>query len=115
MDPCLHLRPHKALRLCLALRLLQYLDRGLVAVDQLRVQQVIAQQVDDRLHSLADAHDTGGQRVAQMSPPKRRSSAAVRYSGMPNWYLPVMTHAWACSVSSPRGMMRAGVGATFKL
>jgi hypothetical protein len=50
-----------------------------------------------------------------MSPPKRRSSAAVRYSGMPNWYLPVMTQAWACSVSSPRGMMRAGVGATFRL
>ncbi|MCY1384406.1 hypothetical protein D9M69_726600 [compost metagenome] len=50
-----------------------------------------------------------------MSPPKRRSNTAVRYNGMPNWYLPVMTQAWACSVSSPRAMMRAGVGATFRL
>jgi hypothetical protein len=38
---------------------------GLVAIDQVRVQQVIAQQVDDRLHSLADAHDAGSQRVAR--------------------------------------------------
>ncbi|MET3395835.1 hypothetical protein ABIC33_006512 [Variovorax sp. 1140] len=36
-------------------RLLEHLDRGLVAVDQVRVKQVVAQQVDDRLHSLADA------------------------------------------------------------
>lgn len=50
-----------------------------------------------------------------MSPPKRRNGTAVRYSGMPNWYLLVMTQACASSVRRPRGMMRAGVGATFKL
>jgi hypothetical protein len=47
-------------------------------------------------------------------PPKRRSSTAVRYSGMPNWYLPVITQACASSVSNPLGMMRAGAGATFR-
>jgi hypothetical protein len=29
---------------------------------------------------------------------------------MPNWYLPVMIQACAASLSSPRGMMRAGTG-----
>ncbi|MDT4859064.1 hypothetical protein FQZ97_935600 [compost metagenome] len=61
----IHLRPHVALRLGLAPGLLEHLDRGLVAVDQVRVQQVVAQQVDHRLYSLADAHDAGSQRIAR--------------------------------------------------
>ncbi|AOJ55232.1 hypothetical protein AQ477_00995 [Burkholderia thailandensis] len=48
----------------------------------------------------------------EMSPPKRRSSVAWRYRGMPYWYLPVMIHANADSVSSPRAMMRVGAGVT---
>ncbi|MCY1537923.1 hypothetical protein D9M68_734380 [compost metagenome] len=48
-----------------------------------------------------------------MSPSKRRSNTAVRYSGMPNGHLPAMILACAYSVSSPRGMIRSSVCATF--
>jgi len=60
----IHLGPHVALGLSLASRLLEHLYRCLVAVDQIRVQQVIAQQVDHRLHGLTDAYAPCGQGVA---------------------------------------------------
>ena len=60
----IHLRPHVALGLRLAPRFLEHLHGGFVPVDQVRVQQVIAQKVNHRLHGLADAHDTGGRCVA---------------------------------------------------
>jgi len=44
------------------------------------------------------------------SPPKRASSAAIRYSGSASTNLATLTQASALSVSSPFGMMRAGAG-----
>ena len=49
-----HLHPHVALGLGRAPGLLEHLHRGLVAIHQRRVQQVVAQQVDHGLHDRAD-------------------------------------------------------------
>jgi hypothetical protein len=59
-----HLHPHVALGLGRSTRLLEHLHLGLVAVDDERVQQRVAQQVDHRLRGHAHPNDAGGQRVA---------------------------------------------------
>ena len=77
------LSPHVALGLRLAPGLLENLHRGLVAVDQVALEQVIAQQVDDRLHRLPDAHDAGRERVARKLPakaPQERGLAVQRHA-----------------------------------
>ncbi len=60
-----YLHPHVALGLCAAAGFLEHLHFSLVAVDQRRFEQAVAQQVHHRLHRFTDAHDAGGQRVAR--------------------------------------------------
>ena len=59
-------------------RLLEHLHLGLVAVDDERVQQRVAQQVDHRLRRLAHPHDAGGQRVAR----QLRAAEATQQRGL---------------------------------
>lgn len=63
--PCtIDLRPRITLGLRPAPRLLEDLEGRLIAIDQVRLQQRIAQQVDQRLHGLARAHHAGCERGA---------------------------------------------------
>ena len=59
-----HLHPHVALGLRAFAGFFQHLHMGFVAMDEGRVQQMVAHQVDDGLHLPAHAHDAGGQGVA---------------------------------------------------
>lgn len=45
---------------------------------------MIAQQIDDGLNGLADAHDAGSQGVAGHISAEAAQQCAWRYSGMPN-------------------------------
>jgi len=41
------------------------LEHGLIAADEVAVEQTVTQQVDDRLHGTPKAHDAGSQGVAR--------------------------------------------------
>ena len=60
-----HLRPQITLGLRRSAGLLEHLNHRLVAEHQVGIQQVIAQQIDDRLHRFADPDHAGRQRVAR--------------------------------------------------
>jgi len=51
------------------------------------------------------------EKTRAISPPKRPSNAACRYSGSASWYLALMTQASAFSVNNPLGTSLAGAGA----
>jgi hypothetical protein len=57
--------PEITLRLRLLAGFLQHLDRRLVGVDEIGIEQVVAQQVDDRLHRFADLDEARRQRIAR--------------------------------------------------
>ena len=62
--------------LCRTARLLEYLQLGLVAMDERGVEQLIAHQVDDRLYRSAYAYEAAGEgitrQVAAEAPEQRR-------------------------------------------
>ena len=57
--------PQVTLCLRLLAGFLQHLDRRLVGVDEIGIEQVVAQQVDDRLHRFADLDEARRQRIAR--------------------------------------------------
>jgi len=63
-----HLRPHIALALRRAPGLLQHLHGRFIAIDDVGIEQMIAHQVDQRLHRRTDTHHAGSERATREIP-----------------------------------------------
>ena len=72
------LRPEVTLRLRFLPRLLEHLNGRLVAMDQVSIEQMIAQQVDDRLYRFANPDDARRQGIA-----RQVAAEATQERGLP--------------------------------
>jgi len=61
----IHLRTEVAPALRRSAGFIEDLEHGLIAADEVAVEQTVTQQVDDRLHGSPKAHDAGSQGVAR--------------------------------------------------